>query len=303
MNALVQRQLDRVDTALNTLIDSITSYNPSVPAAIDLLAADDELNKGVEQCKLPLPPQKVDTDPLTVATHQANHARILRLRETTDTINQYITSTLTLLADTRKELLATPATVFLENQRNVPYNELLDYAKRISRYTVPPTFRPPLPVVDAPIAQPAIPPIVNGISESSEQNSTVAPTDSQGKSQGIGVSSLEQTEVEWLDPLTQIPFMPWPSEEVIKRGALAQIQVMLEQGVDPASVGTTNEEREKPEMEIEDVKNQSGDNGEKLGGQGNGGRGPEGGTRGVERNEEKPKVFAGLDLYDPEEEG
>ena len=48
MNNIIQSQLDRVDTALNALITSIESYNPSVPAAIDLLAADDELQKGVK---------------------------------------------------------------------------------------------------------------------------------------------------------------------------------------------------------------------------------------------------------------
>lgn len=51
MNAILQSQLDRVETALNTLIDSITSYNPSIPAAIDLLSADEELTNGLEQRK------------------------------------------------------------------------------------------------------------------------------------------------------------------------------------------------------------------------------------------------------------
>ena len=49
MNALLQSQLDRVETALNTLIDSITSYNPSVNAANDLVIADDELSRGLEE--------------------------------------------------------------------------------------------------------------------------------------------------------------------------------------------------------------------------------------------------------------
>ena len=48
MNHIIQNQLDRVDTALNTLTTSIESYNPSIPAAIDLLAADDELQKSVK---------------------------------------------------------------------------------------------------------------------------------------------------------------------------------------------------------------------------------------------------------------
>lgn len=55
MKSLIQGQLDRVDSALNTLVDSIASYNPSVFAATELLAADDELTKGIELCKLSIP--------------------------------------------------------------------------------------------------------------------------------------------------------------------------------------------------------------------------------------------------------
>lgn len=50
MNTIIQAQLDRVETALNILIESIASYNPSIPAANALLAADDDLNKGLKQC-------------------------------------------------------------------------------------------------------------------------------------------------------------------------------------------------------------------------------------------------------------
>lgn len=47
----MQSRLDRVETALNNLIDSIASYVPSTTAASDLLEADDDLNKSVDQCK------------------------------------------------------------------------------------------------------------------------------------------------------------------------------------------------------------------------------------------------------------
>ena len=52
MNSIIQGQLDRVETALNTLIESIASYNPSVTAANDLLAADDELAERVKSCEI-----------------------------------------------------------------------------------------------------------------------------------------------------------------------------------------------------------------------------------------------------------
>jgi hypothetical protein len=50
MDVILQAQFQRVEIALNTLIDSITSYNPSTQAAVNLVTADDELSKGLEQC-------------------------------------------------------------------------------------------------------------------------------------------------------------------------------------------------------------------------------------------------------------
>ena len=40
-----------METALNTLIESISSYNPSIQAAVALIEADDELSKGLEKRK------------------------------------------------------------------------------------------------------------------------------------------------------------------------------------------------------------------------------------------------------------
>lgn len=237
--------------------------------------------------------------------HQEYYAYILRLRETVDSLNQRITATLSSLADVRKELLATPATVFSQDQRNVPYAELLEYASRINKYTIPPTLRQPVPVLQAEVTaqlqQLANPLPSNGSGISADQNgpSPVVPSlNAQAHGEGIGVSSLDQKEVQWLDPLsTQVPFVPWPSEDVIRRGALAQIQLMLEQGQDPNNVITSSagEEMElasgdaivvdQPETIAADLET------------------PVGRVTQAERIvEEKPKVFAGLDLYDPDEE-
>lgn len=49
MDALLDQHFLRVEAALNTLIDSIASYNPSQQAVADLVAADDELSRGLEQ--------------------------------------------------------------------------------------------------------------------------------------------------------------------------------------------------------------------------------------------------------------
>ncbi|CAF9930467.1 hypothetical protein IMSHALPRED_008184 [Imshaugia aleurites] len=292
MNTIIQAQLDRVETALNTLIESIASYNPSIPAANALLAADDDLNNGLKQCtnknfQIPEGPTTgislrfLLSDISVVSAHQCNHARIQSLRRTIEQQNASITDTLTTLASTRADLLSTPSSLPQKDARNVPYNELLDYAKRISRYTVPPTFRPGLPP-----AQTALPPAVNGDTVAIEEGGH----DIKEEKEGRGTASLEDVERKWLDPLNQIPFVPWVSDETIKRGALAEIQSMVERGQDPENVGAGVSEEQKAET-METGKGEDAVEREA-------GVSADGGT-GMQRREEKPKVFGGLDLYDP----
>lgn len=112
--------------------------------------------------------------------------------------------------------------------------------------------------------------------------------DIKEEKEGRGTASLEDMERKWLDPLNQIPFVPWVTDETIKRGALAEIQSMIEKGEDPEEVGAKWLEKERGEtMDIE-----------KSGGM-EGGGSADGGI-GLQRNEEKPQVFGGLDLYDPD---
>lgn len=243
--------------------------------------------------------------PSIVTLHQEYYARILRLRETVDNLNQRITASLSSLVDVRKELLATPATVFSQDQRNVAYAELLDYASRINKYTIPPTLRQPVPILqpedNTHVQQAPNPLPSNSSGISAEQNISspaVSSLNTQAHGEGIGVLSLDQKEVQWLDPLsTQVPFVPWPSEDVIRRGALAQIQLMLEQGQDPNNVftSTAGEDTEPASGDVI-VANQPRAIAADL-------ETPVGQVTQVERiMEEKPKVFAGLDLYDPDEE-
>ena len=51
MNNIVQNSLDQIEAALNALVDSLTSYNPSITAATNLLLADDELTDRLDQCE------------------------------------------------------------------------------------------------------------------------------------------------------------------------------------------------------------------------------------------------------------
>lgn len=49
MDATLQEQFNRVQSALQTLVDSIAAYNPSTQAAGELLAADNALSRGLDQ--------------------------------------------------------------------------------------------------------------------------------------------------------------------------------------------------------------------------------------------------------------
>ena len=271
MNTVLQSQLDKVETALAALVDSIAAYSPSTSAANTLLAADDGLQAGLQQ----------------LAQHQRNHARILALQEKISQQNAQITSTLTALVDTRTDLLSIPTSLPQKDTRNVPYVELLNYAKRISRYTIPPNSRPPLALPKLPLDSTQAP-AVNGDVESEKEG------DEERK--GMGTEALEDEEKKWLEPLRQIPFAPWVSEDAMKRGALAQIQAMVERGEDPADVKAEGTGDEHGEID---------QSGEDLGrGQEEGAVG--GDTAGIRRDDKrqerliaKPEVFGGLDLYDP----
>jgi hypothetical protein len=304
MDALIQGMLDGVESALNTLVDSITSYNPSVAAATNLLAADDEFNKGGTQCtKLDLAAKMLHVlIPTTVVIHQSNNARIHHLRKTIDALNQSITSNVTLLADVRKDILATPATIFPKSQRSVPYHELLDYANRISRYTVPPTLRLSASNSQGPSRAPSQHPVAsaeNGVFVEQHvlPTTTGSPNNIQSQGEGFGVASLEPSEVQWLDPLTQIPFVPWPSEDVIRQGALAQVQLILEQGLDPSKVDISEDDSVKHEAS-EDIMMVDSHGDSTLEHNLCSSRPLANGL--FQPKEEKPKVFGGLDLYDPE---
>lgn len=55
MDDILVAQFERVEKALGTLVDSIAAYNPSPQAALDLVAADDELSQGLDKRTLTFP--------------------------------------------------------------------------------------------------------------------------------------------------------------------------------------------------------------------------------------------------------
>ncbi|KFY03797.1 hypothetical protein O988_01208 [Pseudogymnoascus sp. VKM F-3808] len=288
MDKTLDVQFLRVEKALATLVASISTYNPNPVLAQDLVTADQELSHGLAD----------------LATHQANYARIQSLRSTSSDLDAQIKGSLQLLSSTRSELLSTPATTFPSTTTPVSYSDLLSYARRISKFTLPPTYRE---------AQPTPEPESSG----TQTNGTVTPTAASATANAAELpvtpiqadtdkTSLPPQIAEWLNPHASAPgFVPWPTEETIRRGALASIQVLIDQGEDPATFDPERSaeleaSRKRLEEEVERAKEEQQEaerarqeqrmreeyaRKESMGVAG-------------QKAEEKPKVFTGLDLLD-----
>jgi hypothetical protein len=266
MDKFIDVRFERLEKALQTLITSISTYNPTPAHATDLLTADYELNKGLKQCKFPFNSAQNRNLTTTVSLHQRNYQKILSLRSTSSSLDDQIRETLTMLTDTRHALVHTPSTVFPESTNQVTYSELLSYAKKISEKTLPPCFRDSAETraADGTSSTPKdkSEPHTNGnttpvVAANGSNSITIAGnlgigsiatpmevesgTPSNASAVAQGQTSQESTTAlppEWqesLNPLAKIQFLPWPTDFDIKRGALATIQVLLERGEDPAT--------------------------------------------------------------------
>lgn len=254
----------------------------------------------VHQILLSSPPQSTLTHPQlnTVATHQSNHARLVRLRQTSTALSEQITQVLTVLANTRAEVLSTPSsnTFPQKDSRDVPYDDLLSYAKKISKFTVPPT------TTAAPHRQQSQQQHTSSSSSSSSSPRDDGQQDEQprdaGEEKSVAVAGLSAEQRSGPTVRHAAAWIPWPADDTIRRGALARIQGMLDAGEDPGMVA--GEERAESGREQRQV--QGGQEEERQSEP----------SRPVERDvtrrsepirvEEKPAVFGGLDLYDPDED-
>lgn len=199
----------------------------------------------------------------------------------------------------------------MSNNTAIPYEELLTYARKISKFTRPPNARPaaeipPLPAgtstANGSIAGPGAPNIKGEANNNNGEPSTRP-----------GIDLTEQ-ELAALDPSSRTVFTPWPSEEVMRRGALAQIAFEGE--------GIILGPLEQPALPPPPTEEQQQFNGMNGGEAGAGQRGPaaavevnghagkKAGT-GHQRDAEGDRqskeaahaaVFSSLDLYDPDQD-
>ena len=335
MDKFIDARFERVEKALQTLIHSISTYNPNPAQATDLLTADADLTRGLEQCTSSRDSSKAKLTS-AVSIHQCKHEKILSLRSTSSTLDNQIRETLTLLTDTRRALLDTSSTVFPQTTNPVTYSELLSYAKKISDKTLPPTYREKaeLEVGNVTPTKGSEPhtngnttPVLiangNGViidgnlgmsnNGSAMEIDSGTPSNSVVVIQGQGQTSQESNStalpLEWqshLNPQAQIQFLPWPADHDIKRGALATIQVLLDRGEDPATFdperGAELEEERRLKVEEEErVQAEERARVEEERRMRERERRMSGSLNAGERREERPKVFQ-LETFDDDDD-
>ncbi|KAH6659092.1 vitamin-D-receptor interacting mediator subunit 4-domain-containing protein [Truncatella angustata] len=282
MDAHMTARFERVEKALATLIDSISRYNPTLAQGSELITAEQELSRGFDQLKV----------------HQQNQARIQRLRTLTTGLDRQIKDTLTQLAHARKELINTPATTFPAGPNYpIKYDELLAYARRISKTTLPnanvlasahpsavESTTKPDSGADTPAAAatPAAAGTPNGVGTPMATAAQVNGTTSAGGSavgtpaavnggdftisttNGNGqqansnnnnssTTTLPEGLQAHINPSAGADFIPWPNEDLLRQGALANIQYLTDKGIEPKGHDPAAEEAQK-KREEEEVK-------------------------------------------------
>ncbi|KAK6591698.1 hypothetical protein H4I96_12254 [Botrytis cinerea] len=215
MDKIIDARFDRVEKALVNLIASISKYSPAPALAQDLVLADQELNDGLS----------------LLNQHQQNTHTLDTLHATSAALDTQIRDFLILLTSTRK------------------YEELLSYARRISKYTAPPETRSSKPEASSPKQEeiatngsttPSVTVTGNGAngnamdtdvpSVTPNGSNPPAPSQDQASQQpSQSQTALDAEVVQALNTrLDDRPFQPWARDEDIRGGALANIQALLD---------------------------------------------------------------------------
>lgn len=211
-------------------------------------------------------------------THQNNYRRLESLKASSSALDAQIRDTIRTLWNTRKDITSTSTTAAPDGpQYDFNYDELLSYARRISKMTLPPASilsrleaanaesgTSTGEAVNTPNTTAAPTPVAGGSTPNPNAASNGAPTpagQSQSQSQGqqggtqttanSGATALPEEWTQFLDPLTGHAFLPWATEDKIRVGALASIQNLVEEGIDPRGYDPAEEEARRQREEQE----------------------------------------------------
>lgn len=234
MNALVQSALTDVESKLNALLTSLTTSPTAAgapAAAVALLDSDDALTSAIE----------------TLRQHQENHAKILRLRNEVQQLEDRVKGIVGDIEGFEKEVRTACGdngdsdsdfdsdsdddlggkNSLLRGIKEIDYKLLLDFARRISKYN-----------------REAAADAATGVVKRQEQGKPLADKDvtvtgmngEQSTDEGAEpVASVTKNATQWLDDSAnvtrQVYMLPYPMEERIRMGLMGQIQ--LSAGDDP----------------------------------------------------------------------
>ncbi|KAK3312364.1 vitamin-D-receptor interacting mediator subunit 4-domain-containing protein [Apodospora peruviana] len=263
MDKYLDARFERVEKALAILIDSIAKFNPSEKLADDLATADRQLSKSLQELE----------------RHQNNHARIQQLRADTAALDAQTKDTISALWGMRKEVKNTATTTYPPTGPKYGFTtaELLNYARRISRNTLPPpgiTNGVDMNTTSSFVASAASPFSGGGVKEelpsqdaqtpnanaSFNNGNTPAPTTAptptaNGQPANNASFASNATELPahlkpYVNPTEGGIFLPWPTEDTIRSGALASYQQLVNNGINPKGYDPEEEEKRKAEEEL-----------------------------------------------------
>ena len=247
MEKYLDARFERVEKALTTLIDSIAKYNPSEKLAEDLTTADKELIQGFRELE----------------HHQNNSARISQLRQETTALDTQTKEIIGTLWSMRKEVKNTTTTTYPSAAPKYQFttSDLLSYARRISRNTLPPpgvTNGLDLGASTPPALEPPVP---------EEAGPSATQTPNASFNNGVGTPSVNGevlvSQATVTSTATEMPlelkaaanpgegavFYPWPFEEDVRTGGLAGYQQLFDSGINPKGYDPEEEEKRKREEE------------------------------------------------------
>lgn len=177
---------------------------------------------------------------------------------------------------------------------DVPYDELLSYASKISRFT-----RPSNPVAFRKLMTQLVPqleenPPVNAPALAPEGTAPVAKAENGTTEKKEVPMGMTEEELHDLDPSSHMPFTPWPSEEVMHQGQI--FGVLPTRDVPPAVPGIEELKNDEPMTDgMPDTGAHAGTNGVA----------PEAPPKREEVRrpaQPQPKPLLGLELYDSDDD-
>ncbi|KAJ5657210.1 Mediator complex subunit Med4 [Penicillium longicatenatum] len=231
MNTVVQSALSEVESKLNALLSTLTTSPTAAgapAAAVALLEADDSLSSAIS----------------TLRQHQENYAKILQLRAEAERLEERVKGIVRDVEEFDKEIRTAcgddedsdseldfddDETTNKPPRKEIDYRLLLDFARRISKYNQEAAADAANGAANPERRQASRPQIM-------DKDVTMAGTNGEPTTDGAEpVSSVTKNATQWLDDSANVTrevyMLPYPMEERIRMGLMAQVQ--LAAGDDP----------------------------------------------------------------------